>query len=54
MVKEIKPFAFGLNELYIRFIYPDKEFNEERFIEKVNSIEGVGGSEIVSVSLSQI
>jgi elongation factor 1-beta len=51
---EIQPIAFGLNALIVKFLYPDKEFNEEELIEKINSIEGVNNSEIISVSLAQL
>ncbi len=51
---EIQPIAFGLNALIVKFLYPDKEFSEEELIEKINSIEGVSSSEVVSVSLAQL
>ncbi|BFI73182.1 elongation factor 1-beta [Nanoarchaeota archaeon] len=51
---EIQPIAFGLNALLIKFLYPDQEFSEEELLEKINSIEGVSNSEIVSVSLAQL
>ncbi|MGC9133098.1 MAG: elongation factor 1-beta [Nanopusillaceae archaeon] len=51
---EIQPIAFGLNALIVKFLYPDKEFNEEELIEKINNIEGVNNSEVISVSLAQL
>ncbi|BBL45764.1 elongation factor 1-beta [Nanobdella aerobiophila] len=51
---EKQPVAFGLNVLMIKFLYPDKEFSEEELLNNINSIEGVGNSEIISVSLAQI
>ena len=46
------PIAFGLKALEIKFIYPDKEFKEEEFLNKIRDIPGVNDAEIVSVTLS--
>ena len=46
------PIAFGLKALDIKFVYPDKEFKEEEFIEKVKNIEGVSDVSIENVTLS--
>ena len=48
----IEPFVFGLKKIVLKFSYPEKEFNEEVLLEKINSIEGVQSSEIVSVTRS--
>jgi len=50
----IKPFAFGINSIEIKFTYPDKEFKEEELIEKINSIQGVSSAEVINVTLSSI
>ena len=48
--KEIKPIAFGLNALVIRFVYPETDFNEESLIESLQSIEGVSNAEIIFIT----
>ncbi|RDD52408.1 elongation factor 1-beta [Nanoarchaeota archaeon NZ13-N] len=50
----LKPIAFGISALEIKFVYPDKEFKEEEFIEEINSIEGISSAEIVNVTLSSL
>jgi len=49
-----KPLAFGINAIEVKFTYPDKEFKEEEFIERVSSIKGVSSVEIINVTLSSI
>jgi len=51
---EVQPIAFGLNSLNVKFLYPDQEFKEEELLNKINNIEGVSSSEVVSVSLAQL
>ena len=51
---EETPIAFGLKALDIKFTYPDKEFEEEKFLEKIKQIEGVSDAEITGVTLSSI
>lgn len=48
------PIAFGLKALEIKFTYPDQEFKEEEFLNKVKSISGVNDAEIVNVTLSSV
>ena len=48
------PIAFGLKALEIKFTYPDKEFEEEKFLEKIKQIDGVSDAEITGVTLSSI
>jgi len=50
----IKPFAFGISSIEVKFTYPDKEFKEEELIEKINSIPGVSSAEVINVTLSSI
>jgi len=50
----LKPLAFGINAIEVKFSYPDKEFREEEFIEKISSIKGVSSVEIINVTLSSI
>jgi len=49
---EFVPIAFGLKTLDIKFTYPDKEFNEEKFIEKIKNIKGVSDASIQNITLS--
>ncbi len=48
--KQIQPIAFGLKKLVINFIIPETDFNEEQFIEELQSIEGVQSAEITNVT----
>ncbi len=48
------PIAFGLKALDVKFTYPDKEFEEEKFLEKIKQIEGVSDAEVTGVTLSSI
>lgn len=51
--KEV-PIAFGIKVYDIKFLYPDKEFNEDELLEKIRSIEGIEDCEIVGATLSSI
>jgi len=51
---QIVPIAFGLKALEVKFTYPDQEFKEDEFIEKILSIFGVNDAEITNVTLSSI
>ncbi|MEM1688108.1 MAG: hypothetical protein QXY70_00325 [Nanopusillaceae archaeon] len=51
---DIKPFVFGLKSLEIKFSYPDTEFREEEFLNKIREIEGISSAEITNVTLSSL
>ncbi|HIP66891.1 MAG TPA: elongation factor 1-beta [Candidatus Nanopusillus sp.] len=48
------PIAFGLKALEIKFTYPDQEFKEEEFLNKIKNTPGVNDAEIVNVTLSSV
>ena len=51
--KEV-PVAFGIKVYDVKFLYPDKEFNEDLLLEKVRNIEGVEDCEVIGATLSSI